>query len=267
MNPGCSVGSRRVLTADDRYFQKPPAEQFISLSSCTALLNNAQWQKTLEARCSDAQLCIHEELISAAATLFIRPLHVFMFYTPCRKSRHLSQLQLSLSASVASSSQCFFFLSVVFAWWAVWFSSGPWRVFLCLSSHLLVFALRRFTSSFVWMKQHIWLCQSLPSKLKVTARSLLFHFSLQCHNVEQRKRSDKHRSNSIVCLILAICNYTYLFWVMFLQWVLWGTTIWLALQSLLFVIFLRVCNQTRLFLISYCLLNKFYYGRCLWHHV
>lgn len=89
MSPGCAV----VLTADDdRYFQKPPAEQFISLSStCTALLNNAQWRKTPKARCSDAQLCIYEGLITATAPLFIRPLHVFMFYTPCRKSRHLSQ--------------------------------------------------------------------------------------------------------------------------------------------------------------------------------
>lgn len=92
MNPGCIVGSQQALTVDDRYFQKPPAEQFISLSStCTALLNNAQWWKTTEARCCDAQLCIHEELIAAAVTLFIQPLHVFMFYTPCRKSQYITQ--------------------------------------------------------------------------------------------------------------------------------------------------------------------------------
>lgn len=98
MNPGCAVGLCQALTADDHYFQTPPAEQFISLSSTRTalLLNNARWRKTLEARCSDAQLCIHEEPIAAAAKLFIRPIRVFMFYTPCRISRHLSRQWLSL---------------------------------------------------------------------------------------------------------------------------------------------------------------------------
>lgn len=146
------------------------------------------------------------------------------------------------------------------------FSSCPLRVFLCLSTYLLI--LLRGGSC-------LYLCgwSSTSGSVKVCrqaeAHSLLFYFSLQCHNVEQRKRSDKHRSNSIVCLILAICNYTHLFCVMFLQW---GTTIWLALHFLLFVIFLRVFNQRRPFLISYCKLQqnckqqfvkKFYNGTLL----
>ena len=83
MNPGCAVGLCQALTADDHYFQTPPAEQFFSLSSTRTalLLNNARWRKTLEARCSDAQLCIHEEPIAAAAILFIRPLSVCSCFT------------------------------------------------------------------------------------------------------------------------------------------------------------------------------------------
>lgn len=44
MNPGCAVGLCQALTADDHYFQTPPAEQFISLSSTRTalLLNNAR---------------------------------------------------------------------------------------------------------------------------------------------------------------------------------------------------------------------------------
>ena len=240
MNPDCAVGLCQALTADDHYFQPPPAEQFISLSSTRTalLLNNARWRKTLEARCSDAQPCIHEEPIAAAAILFIQPLRVFMFYTPCRISRRLSRQWLSLRVTAAPSLQ----------WIMAHFCSL--RVFPCLFAPICKFLLRGgwFTSSFVRMKRHI--CQSLRGKLEVTALCLLFHFSLQCHTVEQWKRSDKQRSSSIVCSVLAVCNYTLLFWAMSLQWVLWGATIWPVLHFLLFVIFVRVCNHKCRILIS-----------------
>jgi len=83
-------------------------------------------------------------------------------------------------------------------------------------------------------------------------------FSFQCHSAEQRKRSDKHRYDWIVCLVLAVCNYTRLLWVMFLQWVLKWATIWLVLNFLLFDVFLRECHQNHLLLINYlhCCCNK-----------
>ncbi len=196
--PGNRIGrfilrESRLLswTADDRYFQKPPAEQFISLSSCTAPLNNAQWRKTLEARCSDARLCIHKELISAATTLFICPLHAFMFYTPCRKSRHRSQLQLSLGVTVASSSQCCFFLSVVFAWWAVWFSSGPLRVFLCLSTYSLLFLL--------WGGTRLYLCGwgSTSGSVKVCRASWRWQPAVCCF-ISHFSATTSSRGNALI---------------------------------------------------------------------
>lgn len=154
MDPGCAVGSQWVLTADGRYFQKPPAEQFISLSStCTALLNNAQWRKTPEARCSDAQLCIHEALIAAAATLFIQPLHMFMFYTPCRKSRYLYQQQLLLWVLLLLHPDTV--LCLIFTWLAVWFFKLSFESFSLSFDPFTSFAQRRFMSLFVRMKQHI----------------------------------------------------------------------------------------------------------------
>lgn len=53
-----------------------------------------------------------------------------------------------------------------------------------------------------------------------------FCFSFQCHNVEHRNCSDKHTSKCIVCLISLLYNYTHMFGVMRVLWVLSGTTIW-----------------------------------------
>lgn len=130
MNSGCTVGFHQLLTVDDRYFQKPPAEQFISpCLLCTVLLNNAQWWKTPAARCSDAQLRIHEQLIAAFITLFIWLFHVFIFHTTCWKS-------LSFGLFNFQSARCSSFISI----------NRSFRQFAS-------FAQRKFMSVFVRIRQ------------------------------------------------------------------------------------------------------------------
>lgn len=152
---------------------------------------------------------------------------MFIFYTTCWKSLH-------------------FFL---FNFQSVCHSSF---ILIILSFNLFAsFAQRRFMSLFVRIKQHIWLCQSLQSDSSQSAVLFLILVPMM-----SRGSALINTNLTILFVILAKCKYTHLFWVMFLQWVLWGTTIWLAFIFLLFVIFLRVCNKKRLFLISYCLLQQ-----------
>jgi len=184
-------------------FKSP--QQSIS-SDCTALLNNAQWLKTPETRCSDAQCCMHEELIADGATLFIRPLHVFMFYTPFRNSRHLHQHSFHSDNFIfpvhpLALSSVFFKFSVIFAGCVI-FKLSSSRVFLLTFCQFCVDE----AAHLAWSK--------FAEQAEGDSR-LPFYPSFQYHNVEQRKRSDKHRSNSVVFLILALCNYTHLFWDMF----------------------------------------------------
>lgn len=65
---------------------------------------------------------------------------------------------------------------------------------------------------------HVFICADEVAHLALSEfaegdspHRLLSHFSLQCRDTEQRKRSDKQSSNSTVCLIWTVCNYTHLF--------------------------------------------------------
>lgn len=155
------------LTAD--YCWTP--SRAVGYSELAVLLNNGPCRKIPESRCSNTHLCIHEELIGPWPTLFIQPLQVLVFYTPCRKSSACSSSHLachsnftvfSLILSISDFSQ----LSSVRAF--LWFFFGGWNL---LSLRIV---------------QNIWFYQSLQSKLKVTARVLIM---FQSKNAEQRRRS------------------------------------------------------------------------------
>ncbi len=181
-----------------------------------------------------------------AAVLFLQPLHVFVL---CRKSQHLSQQRLSLCVAVASSSQRiivhFSYLRLIF--------KRSFEGFFSLSFNLFTGFAQREGCVLIYVDEAANLALS---KFTEQAEGDSPQSAVSFLTSMQRTCSDKPRSNSFVCLILAICNYTHLFWVMFLQWVLWGTAVWLELIFLLFVIFLRVRNKKCLFLISCCLLQQ-----------
>lgn len=74
-----------ALKIADCFFQKPPAEQFSSLSLiCTVLQNNVLWRETPKVRWSD--MYSFASMIAIYCILFICPLCGLMLWTPCRKS-------------------------------------------------------------------------------------------------------------------------------------------------------------------------------------
>lgn len=83
---------------------------------------------------------------------------------------------------------------------AVWFSSCPPRLSAVSFGRFCLVSLRG--GSCLYLRG--WSGTSGPVKVCAASwrwqpRSLPFHFSFQCHNVERWKRSDKHRSKGIVC--------------------------------------------------------------------
>ena len=179
-----------MLTADDHYFEKPPAEHFISLSSTrTALLNNAQW-RGLQRRgaLTHGSACVKSRSL---------PLHYLSHLFVCSGSAHLtgnlslSQQQLSLCVSHPLHPPLFL---------KSLYSHRIGRDYICLN------VLLGFCSSICdpfFASFPSWTGRSSTSgSVKVCRaswRCLLFHFSFQCHAAEQQQRSDKHRSSSIVC--------------------------------------------------------------------
>lgn len=127
------------LTAD--YCWTP--SRAVGYSELAVLLNNGPCRKIPESRCSNAHLCIHEELIGPSPTLFIQPLQVLVFYTPCRKSSACSSSHLachsnftvfSLILSISDFSQ----LSSVraFLWFFFWRLEPPF--FKDCAEHLVL---------------------------------------------------------------------------------------------------------------------------------
>lgn len=181
---------------------------------------------------SDGRLWRQGVLTYSSASMkswWLLPLYYFcnLFMCSClagNLSTSAKQL-LSLYVTVASSSQCIImhlcYLCLIFK-----LSFESFFLSLSLSFNLFTGFAQREGCVFIYVDEEANLALS---KFAEQAEGDSLQSAVLFFTSVQRTRSDKQRSNSFVCLISAICNYTHLFWVILLQWVLWGTTVWLVL--------------------------------------
>lgn len=190
---------------------------------------------------------------------------VFKFYTPRKK--------INLVSSTCFNSVCTRIVSFALlsagansTWMALWYIS--WLALNVFSSVLFfpqpicIFLLTLWFVRLRRTEQHIWCCQSLQNKAegdsKQSALSLLI-------SVPQHWTVEGTDPPALF-VILALCNYPDLFWVMFLCRVLWGATIWP--KQNVYLLFSAVYDLKCLVSINYCLLatcklNTFYFRTLL----
>lgn len=139
-----------MLTVDFSSFQKPPVEQLGGVRSTrAALLNNAQCQKLPEARCSDTQLCLHEELMAPTPALFIWPfscvhvLHTLQeIFSSCVFSLFVSLTSAALNSSLAKSYNALkkMFILKKFLKLFLMLTPQPYYVFCLFGMHKIIFS-------------------------------------------------------------------------------------------------------------------------------